>query len=123
MDAHPHHDLIMSSRVTGTPVFNRAGDRIGHIDDLSVNKGSGQVAYAIISFGGFLGVGKQMHPVPWSVLDYDTSKGGYVVPMDKAELEKAPSLGPEELEKLGAGDVAWRDSMLAYYTPFGMTPF
>ena len=60
------HDLIMSSRVVGAHVFNKAGERIGEVEDLSIHKVSGKTVYAIISFGGFLGIGEQLHPLPSS---------------------------------------------------------
>lgn len=116
------HTLIMTSRVTGAAVYNRAGDRMGHVHDLSVHKVSGQVIYAIMSFGGFLGIGEHLHPLPWSILEYDTDKGGFVVPLDKAELEKAPSLSPAKLEDLGAGDT-WRTRIFDYYGPYGAVPY
>jgi len=84
------HRLILGSRVDGTPVFNKAGDRIGHVDDLSIERVSGKVVYAIMSFGGFLGIGERFHPIPWSLLDYDREQGGYIVPLDRAALEGAP---------------------------------
>jgi hypothetical protein len=118
MDATSPHDLIMSDRVTDTPVFNRAGERIGHIDNLSIDKVSGHVVYALLSFGGFLGIGDKLHPLPWARLEYDVEKAGYVVPMSKEELEAAPALDREDLEDLGAG-ASWRDSIGAYYGSLG----
>lgn len=115
------HRLIAAERVNGTAVYNSAGDRIGRIDDIAIDKISGQVAYAILSFGGFLGIGDRQHPLPWSVLDYDPDKGGYVVPMTKAELENAPSFNPSELS--GWDDSGYRDSVFAYYAPFGGTAY
>ena len=56
-----------------------------------VGKRSGQVAYAVMSFGGLLGMGESYHPLPWNALTYDTSKGGYVVDLDKDRLSNAPS--------------------------------
>jgi HSP20 family molecular chaperone IbpA/sporulation protein YlmC with PRC-barrel domain len=96
-----HYKLILAKRVENTPVFSEAGERIGHVEDLSIDRQSGQVVYAIVSFGGFLGIGKRFHPVPWSVLKYDPEKGGYVVPLDKAALENAPHYEASELRELG----------------------
>src|SRR5688572_30827787 len=90
------HALITSDRVQATPVFNRAGERIGHIDQLSIDKVSGQVKYVLMSFGGFLGLGEKFHPLPWNALKYDTELDGYVVPMDKAALKSAPSYTRDE---------------------------
>ena len=116
------HELIMVNRVTDTPVFNKADERIGHIDNLSIHKVSGQVTYAILSFGGFLGLGEKLHPIPWSVLEYEPRLHGYVVPMDKEALEKAPSLDREDLEALGAGD-EWRTRLFEYSGPYGAVPY
>lgn len=122
MAVESSHELIMSSRVTGTPVLNREGERIGHVEDLSIHKVSGQVIYAILSFGGFLGVGEQYHPLPWSVLAFDPDANGYVVAIEKKALEDAPSLTREELEELGAGDT-WRTRLFDYYGPYGAVPY
>ncbi len=84
------HDLIASDRVEGTTVYNTAGDKLGSIDHLMIDKRSGQVRHAVLEFGGFLGMGTDRYPLPWSMLDYVPEKEGYVVPLDKARLEKAP---------------------------------
>ena len=83
-------DLVSSDRVEGTSVYNAAGDKLGSIDYLVIDKRSGQVRYAVLEFGGFLGLGTDRYPLPWSMLDYDVDKEGFVVPMDKASLEGAP---------------------------------
>ncbi|MGE0828654.1 MAG: PRC-barrel domain-containing protein, partial [Hyphomonadaceae bacterium] len=75
-DTNSLHDLILASRVEHTPVYNLSGDRIGHVEDLSIETISGQVRYALMSCGGFLGIGDRLHPLPWDVLDYDPEKGG-----------------------------------------------
>jgi sporulation protein YlmC with PRC-barrel domain len=61
--------LIFASKVNNTPVLNPGGDRIGQVEDVAIDKRSGQVAYAVLSFGGFLGVGEKYHPLPWSAAD------------------------------------------------------
>jgi hypothetical protein len=83
--------LIAADKVQGTDVFNTGGDRVGSVHDLMIDKQSGQVAYAIMSFGGFLGVGNSYHPLPWSLLRYNTNLGGYVVDIKESQLEDAPS--------------------------------
>jgi len=113
------HALITSDRVEGTPVYNREGERIGHIDNLSIDKLSGQVQYALMSFGGFLGIGERFHPLPWNVLKYDTEKDGYVVPMDKETLKNAPSYTRADLEAFGGGE-RYAEELYAYY---GMGPY
>ena len=121
VEPSPHH-LIMASRVTGATVFNRTGERLGHVEDLSIHKVSGHVIYALMSFGGFLGIGERFHPMPWSMLEYDIERDGYVVPLDKSALQKAPSLDREQLETLGGGD-GWRTRLFDYYKPYGAAPY
>src|SRR5690349_2711959 len=88
--------LISSSKVEGTAVYDRRGERLGTVSSFMVNKYTGQVAYAVMSFGGFLGMGRSCHPLPWKALSYDTGKGGYVVDLDKGTLEAGPSYATGE---------------------------
>ena len=81
---------ISSTKVTGTAVYNANGDKLGSIDDVIIDKVSGRVRYAALEFGGFLGVGSDRYPLPWNMLKYDTRLDGYVVPLQKAQLENAP---------------------------------
>jgi hypothetical protein len=89
-------DLIASNKVEGTAVYNRQGEKLGEVYNFMVGKRSGQVAYAIMSFGGFLGIGQKYHPLPWNALTYDTGKKGYVVDADRERLMAAPSYGAGE---------------------------
>jgi hypothetical protein len=84
-------NLISSRKVEGTAVYNAKGEKLGSVDHVMIGKRSGRVEYAVMSFGGFLGMGESYHPLPWDVLDYDTDKDGYVVDISKEQLEKAPS--------------------------------
>jgi hypothetical protein len=93
------HALISSRRVEGTPVYNRAGDKLGTIHSVMIEKLSGQVAYALMSFGGFLGVGGKVHPVPWAMLDYDPDRDGYVVDLTREKLEEAPAFRLDEADR------------------------
>lgn len=83
--------LIAADKIEGTSVFNRNGDKLGSVDDILIDKLSGRAVYAVMSFGGFLGMGAKYHPLPWSTLNYDTKLSGYVVDLDKKALEAAPS--------------------------------
>lgn len=118
------HRLILASRVNGTPVFNQAADKIGHVDDLSIEKSSGRVIYAIMSFGGFLGIGEKFHPIPWSMLTYDLERAGFAVPLDKAALEGAPHYDRAELATLGGATPQSIDARIfEYYGPYGPMPY
>ena len=93
------HDLISASKVNGTTVYDSAGDRIGTVDEIMLKKrGKGEVAYAVMSFGGFLGIGEKYHPLPWNVLDYDTDLGGYRVGAIGETFRDAPSFNRATFE-------------------------
>src|ERR1044072_8609050 len=85
------HSLIGSDKVEGTNVYRSNGDKIGSIERIMLDKHSGKVAYAVMSFGGFLGIGHDHYPVPWSLLTYNTKLGGYEVNISDQQLKGAPN--------------------------------
>jgi uncharacterized protein YrrD len=105
--------LIAADKVAGTAVYNAAGESLGEIHDVMIDKASGKVVYAVMSFGGFLGIGEDYHPLPWSLLKYDTAKDGYVVNLDKQQLEGAPVYNEENEPQWG--DRAYDEKVYGYY--------
>jgi sporulation protein YlmC with PRC-barrel domain len=95
--------LIAASKVNGTSVYNPQGESLGSINDVMLNKRSGQVSYAVMSFGGFLGLGEKYHPVPWKKLTYNEAYGGYVIDLDKRQLEGAPAYAASETPDWAGG--------------------
>ncbi len=106
--------LISSQKVDGTAVYNRNGDRLGTVDHMMIDKFTGQVEYAVMSFGGFLGVGESYNPVPWKSLTYDVNLGGYVLDADRARLESAPRF--QSTRQPNWSDRAYRDRVDEYWT-------
>ena len=98
---------------TGTAVYNTDGERLGEIHDIMLDKRSGKIAYALMSFGGFLGIGERYHPLPWATLKYDTRQGGYVVGLTIDQLQKAPHYRMDEVPAWG--DRAYESRLHAYY--------
>ena len=90
LDNEETNRLIASDQVEGTAVYNTQAERLGSVYNFMVDKRSGQVEYAVMSFGGFLGIGDDYYPLPWKALKYDTTLGGYVVDLDKDRLQQAP---------------------------------
>lgn len=88
--------LIASNKVDGTAVYNHEGDRLGTISNFMVDKVSGKAEYAVMQFGGFMGIGTDNYPIPWSMLQYDVEHGGYVVDLDKDQLNDAPRYQTDE---------------------------
>ena len=109
-----HTKAIQASKVSGTAVYDPKGEKIGHVEDIILDKSSNQILFAVVSFGGFLGIGEKYHSVPWSVLDFDKNTGGYVVPMSKDMLKAAPSYDLNDFTK-GDGHAAIRDKSYDYY--------
>src|SRR5690606_24485552 len=91
-------------------VFSTQGEKIGQIDHLTIDKKSGNVAFAIMSFGGFLGMGQDEHPIPWNALKYDTRQGGFVTGITKEQLEGAPAYQSDWSE-----DRAWQERNFRHY--------
>ena len=91
MTATSHSSLVSSSDVNGTTVYSRDGTHIGSIDHLMIDKQSGKVAYAVMGFGGFLGLGEDHHPGPWGKLEYDTSKYGFMTDITEQQVKGAPT--------------------------------
>ncbi len=89
---HSSHNLIASDRVEGTPVRRTSGEKIGTIQRLMIDKQSGKVAYAVLTFGGFLGLGKKHLAVPWEILSYHPGLDAYRLELSDADLERVPSV-------------------------------
>jgi hypothetical protein len=110
--------LISADKVEGTAVYNRMSERLGTVHTVMIDKYTGQVAYAVMSFGGFLGIGESYHPLPWKVLTYDTRQGGYVVDLDRSRLEAAPSYTTSKMPNWS--DQSYRRRIDEYY---GVPPY
>jgi hypothetical protein len=110
---NPSGHLIAASQVQGTTVYNTGLERLGSIEDVMIDKASGRIAYAVLSFGGFLGFGDKLHPLPWEKLSYNKEIGGYVVDVDRETLEGAPSYTDKATASWD--DEAWGKDIHAHY--------
>ena len=110
--------LISASKVNGTKVYNGRGDSLGSIYDVMIDKHSGAVAYAVMSFGGFLGIGEDYSPLPWSALRYDTGIGGYVVDHDEETLKGGPRYTDDDHERWE--DPEYTRGIDDYYARYGL---
>jgi hypothetical protein len=93
---HQPHTLIASDRVEGTLVRRTDGEKIGAIQRLMIDKQSGNVAYAVLAYGGFLGMNQKHLPIPWARLHYDRALGAYQLDMTEEELAQAPSFAADQ---------------------------
>jgi hypothetical protein len=105
--------LISCDKVEGSAVYDCAGHRLGNIETLMIDKVSGVVRYAVLSFGGILGFGSQHYPLPWAQLRYDLGLGGYVVRLTEQEVREAPSYAAGDSVDLSDRD--WGERVHSYY--------
>ena len=108
--AHPDHRLISSEDVEGTDVYGIGDESIGKIDHLLIEKITGRVAYAVMSFGGFLGLAHSHYPIPWSALKYDSALQGYRTGITEAQLKDAPEFSDDSW-----GDWEWETRTHQHY--------
>lgn len=114
--AHASGDNIEASRVAGTSVYSTDGDKLGTVDDIVLGKRDGQVKYAILASGGFLGIGEDYYPLPWQVLKYDERQGGYVIGITIDQLQNGPKFAGEA--RPSWSDPAYGRGIDDYYGPF-----
>jgi sporulation protein YlmC with PRC-barrel domain len=110
-----HTSAILASKVKGTAVYNDAGDKIGTVEDVVLDKQSNQIMFAALGFGGLFGIGEKYYPVPWSMLDYNEDKGGYVVPLNKDSIQNAPAYDLKDLTKHDGSLGGIREKTYSYY--------
>ena len=108
-----HTAAIRAKQVMGTNVNDTSGRKIGTIEDIILDKQSNSILFAVVGFGGFLGMAEKYHPIPWSSLDYDVDEGAFVVPFTKEQLQAAPAGSIDELTR--DDGMQLRDRTYDYY--------
>src|SRR5580698_8890634 len=107
-----HTSAIRAKKVLGTAVKDPTGSKIGEIEDIVLDKKTNNILFAVVSFGGFLGMAEKYHPLPWSTLNYNEKENGYLVNVTKDQLQAAPA---DTLEELTRNDgLAYRDRTYDY---------
>lgn len=108
--AHQDHSLISSTEVKDAGVYDRSGNHIGNVDHLMIEKATGRVRYAVVSFGGFLGLGESHYPLPWMALTYDPDIGGYRTDVTERQLADAPQFSNDSWTRRG-----WEEQLHEHY--------
>ena len=114
----PGPRIMAADTLEGDKVFNNAGDELGEITNIMIDVPNGRVAYAVLSFGGFLGMGNKLFAVPWDVLQLDTESKCFVLDVDKDKLETAPGFDKDHWPSMA--DRRWATDIHSYY---GSTPY
>jgi sporulation protein YlmC with PRC-barrel domain len=112
-DAGPGPELMGADTLIGNDVYNLQDESLGDIKEIMLDMRSGQVAYAVLSLGGFLGIGEKLFAVPWSALTLDTKNKRFVLSVDKDRLEKAPGFDRNKWPNMA--DPSWEQGIQAYY--------
>jgi len=111
--ASGHTKAILASRVTGTKVRDGAGQEVGEVKDIVLDKTTDNIMFAVVSFGGFLGLREKYHALPWRELNYDPASDSYRVTWTREQLQSAPS---DSLEELTRNDgMQYRERAFDYY--------
>jgi sporulation protein YlmC with PRC-barrel domain len=118
VEARETYSLIASDKVEGTAVYRSNGDKVGTIERVMIDKISGRVMYAVMSFGGFMGIGEDYYPLPWSMMKYNTDLGGYELNITEDQLRRAPKFSTHE-----TWDWTNRDRTMAIDRYYSNQPF
>lgn len=110
--------VLAASTLAGDSVRNPAGDDLGNVDEIMIDIPSGKVAYAVLSFGGVLGMGNKLFAVPWNSLKVDEDEKCFILDMDKNSLENAPGFDKDNWPDMA--DASWGAEVYEYY---GATPY
>ncbi|MGA2581564.1 MAG: PRC-barrel domain-containing protein [Bryobacteraceae bacterium] len=105
--------VLAASTLTGDSVQNSSGEDLGTVDEIMIDIASGKVAYAVLSFGGFLGMGSKLFALPWSTLRVDEDQKHFILDIDKTKLENAPGFDKEHWPDML--NTTWRDEIFRYY--------
>ena len=109
----PGPELMCASTLTGNDVYNHKGEDLGDVKEFMLDTRTGRVAYAVLSFGGFLGMGDKLFAVPFNALKLDTINKRFTLDVEKSRLESAPGFNKESWPNMA--DQTWADSIHAYY--------
>jgi len=112
-DGGPGPRIMAADTLEGDKVFNNAGDELGEIKNIMIDVPNGRVAYAVLSFGGFLGMGNKLFAIPWDVLQLDTESKCFVLDVDKEKLEAAPGFDKDHWPSMA--DQRWATDIHSYY--------
>ena len=105
--------VLSASTLIGDPVYNPDGEHLGKIEEIMLDYIGGRIAYAVLSFGGFLGIGDKLFAIPWEALDVDTVEKRFILDVDKETLKEAPGFDKDNWPDMTAPD--WGSEIYVYY--------
>ncbi len=108
------YQLVKSDQVIGVNVINNEREDLGKIEELVLDKQNGHVVYAVLSFGGVMGIGDKLFALPWKALSYNKEEEAYVLPLNKEKLKNAPGFDKDHWPNMG--DNVWRNDVESFYS-------
>ncbi len=105
--------VMSASTLIGDPVVNARGEDLGKLEEIMIHVDSGKIAYAVLSFGGFLGLGDKLFAIPWEALILDEDKKHFILEIDKQKLEHAPGFDKDRWPDMA--DPTWGKQIYSYY--------
>ena len=108
-----HRRILSAGSLAGDRVRNAAGEDLGKIEEIMLDVESGKVAYAVLSFGGFLGMGNKLFALPWEALGLNQDDHEFILDVDKATLEQAPGFDKENWPDMA--DPTWGSQIHSHY--------
>ena len=118
-DTAEMYGVVSASRIIGEPVVNRQNENLGEIHELVIDAKNGRLAYAVLSFGGFLGLGNKLFALPWKALEFANTENKLILNVDKEKLKAAPGFD-QDAKWPDFADRTWGDSIHNYY---GYSPY
>ncbi|MGZ5058342.1 MAG: PRC-barrel domain-containing protein [Methylobacter sp.] len=112
-DQGPGPRLMGADTLLGNDVYNQNDEDLGDIKEIMLDMTTGQVSYAVLSYGGFLGMGERLFAVPWDALKLDTENKRFVLNVDKQRLENAPGFDKDHWPDMA--DQTWKDEISSFY--------
>jgi sporulation protein YlmC with PRC-barrel domain len=109
----PVRNFITASQLIGENVINSRDEDVGKIKELVLNLRTGEIAYAVLSFGGFLGMGDKLFAIPFHLMKIDPKKDYVILDIEKSKLENAPGFDKQHWPDIN--DKKWADSIESYY--------
>jgi sporulation protein YlmC with PRC-barrel domain len=113
MGEGPGPDIMAAATLDGNKVMSSDGEHVGKISDIMLDVRNGRIAYAVLSEGGFLGMGSNLHAIPWSALTLDTDEKCFVVDISAQRLKDEPGFDKDHWPSMA--DAKWGESTYSYY--------
>jgi sporulation protein YlmC with PRC-barrel domain len=113
MQTQPH--ILSAGTITGDEIHNPSGEKLGELKEIMLDLNSGRVAYAVLSFGGFLGLGDKLFAIPWEMLTLNSEDHAFVLDINKETLENAPGFDKDSWPNLADYESGWLQDVYDFY--------